>query len=128
MADLSPTVTTNPFRFCGAKTSPRILSLLLGLGQVNLINLSIILQAGVFSSVKQLCAVKQGLLQIQADMILHTGDSRRFLKRRLKHVLIDQGYLTEDNLDKEYLRWLYTAVTRSTQNVYLINFEEKMFE
>ena len=44
-----------------------------------------------------------------------------------KHVLIDQGYLTEENLDKEYLRWLYTAVTRSTENVYLINFEDKMF-
>jgi ATP-dependent exoDNAse (exonuclease V), alpha subunit - helicase superfamily I member len=45
-----------------------------------------------------------------------------------KHVLVDQGYLTEENLDKEYLRWLYTAVTRSTDKVYLINFEEKMFE
>lgn len=44
-----------------------------------------------------------------------------------KHVLIDQGYLTEENMDKEYLRWLYTAVTRSTQNVYLINFEDKLF-
>jgi len=45
-----------------------------------------------------------------------------------KHVLIDQGYLTEENLDKEYLRWLYTAVTRSTDKVHLINFEEKLFE
>lgn len=45
-----------------------------------------------------------------------------------KHVLVDQGYLTEENLDKEYLRWLYTAVTRSTDKVYLINFEDKMFE
>lgn len=45
-----------------------------------------------------------------------------------KHVLVDQGFLTEDNLDKEYLRWLYTAVTRSTDNVYLINFEDKLFE
>lgn len=45
-----------------------------------------------------------------------------------KHVLIDQGYLTEDNLDKEYLRWLYTAVTRSTEHTYLINFEDKLFE
>lgn len=44
-----------------------------------------------------------------------------------KHVLVDQGYLTEENLDKEYLRWLYTAVTRGTSEVYLINFEEKMF-
>ena len=45
-----------------------------------------------------------------------------------KHVLVDQGYLTEENLDKEYLRWLYTAVTRSTDKVYLINFEDKLFE
>ena len=44
-----------------------------------------------------------------------------------KHVLVDQGYLTEENLDKEYLRWLYTAVTRGTHKVYLVNFEEKMF-
>ncbi len=44
-----------------------------------------------------------------------------------KHVLIDQGYLTEESMDREYLRWLYTAVTRSTEKVYLINFEEKMF-
>ena len=45
-----------------------------------------------------------------------------------RHVLVDQGYLTEENLDKEYVRWLYTAVTRSTDKVYLINFEDKMFE
>lgn len=44
-----------------------------------------------------------------------------------KHVLIDQGYLTEDMLDYEYLRWLYTAVTRSTDHTYLINFEDAMF-
>lgn len=44
-----------------------------------------------------------------------------------KHVLIDQGYLTEENLDKEYMRWLYTAVTRSTENVYLVNFDDQMF-
>ncbi|MCQ2284747.1 MAG: AAA family ATPase [Bacteroidales bacterium] len=44
-----------------------------------------------------------------------------------KHVLVDQGYLTEENLDREYMRWLYTAVTRSTENVYLINFDDQMF-
>lgn len=45
-----------------------------------------------------------------------------------KHVLIDQGYISEENLDKEYLRWLYTAITRSTTKVYLVNFEDRMFE
>ena len=40
-------------------------------------------------------------------------------------VIIDQGYLTDEMLDREYLRWLYTAVTRATQKVYLLNFEDK---
>ena len=43
-------------------------------------------------------------------------------------VIIDQGYLTDDMLDREYLRWLYTAVTRATNKVYLLNFEDKFFE
>lgn len=43
-------------------------------------------------------------------------------------VFIDQGYFTDDMLDKEYLRWLYTAVTRATQRVYLLNFKNEFFE
>ena len=43
-------------------------------------------------------------------------------------VIIDQGYLTEEMLDREYLRWLYTAVTRATKKVYLLNFEDKFFD
>ena len=31
-------------------------------------------------------------------------------------------------VDKEYLRWLYTAVTRATERVYLLNFQDKFFE
>ena len=45
-----------------------------------------------------------------------------------KQVLVDQGFITEENLDKEFMRWLYTAITRSTENVYLINFDDKMFD
>ncbi len=40
-------------------------------------------------------------------------------------VFIDQGYFTEDMLGEEYLRWLYTAFTRATERVYLVNFSEK---
>lgn len=43
-------------------------------------------------------------------------------------VIIDQGYLTEDMVDREYLRWLYTAVTRATKKVYLLNFEDRFFK
>ena len=39
-------------------------------------------------------------------------------------VFIDQGYLTEEMLDKEYMRWLYTAVTRATDKLYFVNFNK----
>ena len=44
-----------------------------------------------------------------------------------KNVLIDSPYLKDGVADKEYLRWLYTAVTRATDKVYLINFDDQMF-
>lgn len=37
------------------------------------------------------------------------------------HVYVDQGYITEDMLSPDYFRWLYTALTRATEKVYLIN-------
>jgi len=42
-------------------------------------------------------------------------------------VFIDQGFFNDDMLTREYLRWLYTAFTRATQKVYLVNFDEKFF-
>jgi exodeoxyribonuclease V len=42
-----------------------------------------------------------------------------------KEVYIDAGYLTTDMIDKEYLRWLYTAVTRATERVYLVGFKDE---
>ena len=38
-------------------------------------------------------------------------------------VFIDQGYVTEDMLSPDYFRWLYTAITRATERVYLVNFQ-----
>lgn len=43
-------------------------------------------------------------------------------------VFIDQGFLKEEMLDVEFLRWLYTAITRAKQKIYLVNFNEKFFE
>jgi exodeoxyribonuclease V len=39
-------------------------------------------------------------------------------------VFLDQGWLPEDKIDAEYLRWLYTAVTRATRKLYLVGFNE----
>jgi exodeoxyribonuclease V len=44
-----------------------------------------------------------------------------------ENVFIEQGYLTDEMINKEYLRWLYTAVTRGTKNLYLVNFNERFF-
>ena len=37
------------------------------------------------------------------------------------HVYIDQGYITDDMLRPDYLHWLYTAITRATEKVFLVN-------
>ncbi|OYT12499.1 MAG: ATP-dependent endonuclease [Bacteroidetes bacterium 4572_112] len=42
-------------------------------------------------------------------------------------VFVDQGYMTEERMDKEYLRWLYTATTRATDRLFFINFPEAYF-
>lgn len=42
-------------------------------------------------------------------------------------VFIDQGYLTEEMLNTEFLRWMYTAVTRSVRELYLVNFSQEFF-
>jgi exodeoxyribonuclease V len=43
------------------------------------------------------------------------------------NVFIDQGYLKDDSLDAEYLRWLYTAFTRAMQKVFLVSFNDRFF-
>ena len=43
-------------------------------------------------------------------------------------VFIDQGYLTKEMLNVEYIRWLYTAFTRASERVYLMNFSDDFFE
>lgn len=42
-------------------------------------------------------------------------------------VFVDQGYLTKEMVNTEFLRWLYTAVTRATQKLYLVNFNKEFF-
>ncbi len=44
-----------------------------------------------------------------------------------KAVFIDQGYVPEEQMGKSYLRWLYTAITRATDRIYLVNFKDEFF-
>jgi ATP-dependent exoDNAse (exonuclease V) alpha subunit len=42
-------------------------------------------------------------------------------------VFVDQGYLTDEMIDLEFLRWLYTAVTRAKMELFLVNFAPNLF-
>lgn len=43
-------------------------------------------------------------------------------------VFIDQGYLTDEMLNTEFLRWLYTGLTRSNKELFLVNFSDQFFQ
>ena len=42
-----------------------------------------------------------------------------------QHVYIDQGYMTDDMLTPDYIHWLYTAFTRATERLYLVNWTKE---
>jgi len=39
------------------------------------------------------------------------------------HVYVDQGYMTDDMVNADYYHWLYTAFTRATEKLYLVNWK-----
>lgn len=45
-----------------------------------------------------------------------------------QRVFVDQGYMTEEMLTPDYYRWLYTAFTRATEVLYLVNWPEEQIE
>jgi len=42
-------------------------------------------------------------------------------------VFVDQGYITEELINNDFIRWLYTAITRATKQLFLINFHKDFF-
>jgi len=42
-------------------------------------------------------------------------------------VFVDHGYFTEEMLSIDFIRWLYTAVTRASSRLYLVNFDKRFF-
>jgi exodeoxyribonuclease-5 len=43
-------------------------------------------------------------------------------------VFVDQGYVTEEMINMDFLRWLYTACTRASRELFLVNFNKMFFE
>lgn len=44
-----------------------------------------------------------------------------------ERVFIDQGMFNRNEISIDYLRWFYTALTRSTDKVYMVNFNDEWF-
>lgn len=44
------------------------------------------------------------------------------------HVYVDQGYMTDDMLTPEYIHWLYTAFTRATEQLFLVNWPKTQIQ
>lgn len=40
------------------------------------------------------------------------------------NVYVEQGWLPPDGIDRSYIRWLYTAFTRATDRLYLVNWPD----
>ena len=45
-----------------------------------------------------------------------------------QNVFLDQGYMTDEYLTPDYFRWLYTAFTRATKTLYLVNYPKEQVE
>lgn len=45
-----------------------------------------------------------------------------------RNVFLDQGFVTEDMLSPDYFRWLYTAFTRATEKLFLVNWPKEQLE
>ena len=41
------------------------------------------------------------------------------------HVYVDQGYMTDEMLTPDYIHWLYTAFTRATDKLFLVNWPKQ---
>ena len=44
------------------------------------------------------------------------------------HIYLDQGYMTDDMLTPDYIHWLYTAFTRATEKLFLVNWPKSQME
>lgn len=45
-----------------------------------------------------------------------------------KHIYLDQGYISDEMLNSDYFRWLYTAFTRATEKLFLVNWPKEQIE
>ena len=78
-----------------------------------------------------------GDIPLKADRMKHVREDKYYNALQVKfayavtchkaqggqwaHVYLDQGYMTDDMLTPDYIHWLYTAFTRATEKLFLVN-------
>ena len=40
------------------------------------------------------------------------------------HVYVDQGYITKEMINADFMHWLYTAFTRAADKLFLVNWKD----
>ena len=45
-----------------------------------------------------------------------------------KNVFLDMGYINKDHLGLDFYRWLYTAFTRATEKIFLVNMSDEFID
>lgn len=84
--------------------------------------------ASIKSNYKKLLSVKKNeyfnALQIKFSYAVTCHKSQG---GQWRNVFVEQPYLP-NGIDKEYLRWLYTAITRAKEKLYLVGFQDDFFE
>lgn len=89
--------------------------------------------AGVYDSYSDIPTKRERLKKVKADpffnalqikyayaVTCHKAQGGQWL-----NIFLDQGYLPDEGLTTDYLRWLYTAVTRAKGTLYLVNYPEE---
>ena len=92
------------------------------------------LYAGVMEDYNHITSKRKRYLQVREDPFFNALQVKyayaitchKAQGGQWKAVFIDPGYIKPDQIDMEYLRWLYTAFTRATEKLYLVNFPKEM--
>lgn len=81
------------------------------------------------SKVKRYCAIRENphfnAMQVK---FAYAVTCHKAQGGQWKAVFVDRCLFGDEAMSRDMLRWLYTAITRATERVYLVNFDERFFE
>ena len=91
---------------------------------------------GVLSDYEDVAQMHQRMLKVRDDRFYNALQVKyayavtchKAQGGQWEHVYVDQGYMTDDMLTPDYIHWLYTAFTRATSRLFLVNWPKTQTE